>query len=289
LFIATGSESAWEHIPGLNIRRGGVCEGYQARHSSWKREQWRQGHFVFAAGPIVSSPKWHPKITVGCECPLLESAFLFESWLNNQGLRDKTQITVLTPATSLAENTSPKVQQRVAQLMKTHGIDVLTQCEFERVTDKDIYIKGQRIPYDGSLWVPPIKGPSWLTGTKVDDGYGWIPTDNHLNHPQYENIYAVGDGTSHPWPKTGHAAMVQSRVAVHHWRARQLHRNLPSLYQPTVIWLMESGGPYSLFTVTNVFYGGTRNIVYQGRWPVWIKRMFQRGYVWSTGSLPVMP
>ncbi|MCL4352819.1 MAG: FAD-dependent oxidoreductase [Firmicutes bacterium] len=289
LFIATGSESAWEHIPGLNIKYGGLCEGYQARHSSWKREQWKQGHFVFAAGPIVGSPQWHPKISVGCECPLLESAFLFESWLVKQGLRDKTQITVLTPAASLAENGSPKIQRRVAQLMKTHGIEVLTQCQFERVTDKDIYIKGQRIPYDGSLWVPPAKGPSWLTDTKIDDGYGWIPTDNHLNHPRYENIYAVGDGISHPWPKMGHAAMVQSRVAVHHWHAKRQHKKLPAPYHPYLVWLLETGGPYSQFTVTDVFYGGSRNIVYQGRWPAWIKRIFQRSYVWTTGSLPIMP
>ncbi len=289
LFMATGTEPGWDRIAGLSPRRGGVCEAYQARHTAWQRQSWSQGHFVFAAGPIIGSPQWEPKISVGCECPLLESAFLFERWLVKQQLRTKTQISVMTAGSSLAENSSPRVRQQLTRLMAQRNITVYTNVQFERVTDHDIFIKGERVPYDRSVWIAPMKGPSWLTNTKLDDGYGWIPTSNYMNHVRYPNIYAVGDGTSHPWPKMGHSAMVQSRVAVHHWLAKQKHKKLPAPFHPYLVWMLETGDSHSLFSITNMFYGGTTDILYHGLWPAWIKRAFQRSYVWTHGSLPIMP
>lgn len=109
------------------------------------------------------------------------------------------------------------------------------------------------------LWIPPYIGASWLRGSAIEEGYGWVPTDGYLNHPDYPDIYAVGDIGSHPWPKMGHSATVQARIAVRHWYGVNNHRPLPMPYRPELLWAMETGGGRGLFVQSDVFYGGTRD------------------------------
>ncbi len=290
LFIATGRHYGWDLVPGLAPHLGGVCEDYLARHAAVLNQAWRGGRFVFAVGPIHGAPDWTPPLAVGCECPLLESALLFDRWLRRRGRRDATELTVLTPGPVIAQDAGARARERILELFSERGIAVLTGSSVRRVTGHTLELSNrQAVAYDRSIWIPPYAGSPWLHDSGVDDGFGWVPTDGHLNHPLYPDIYAVGDITSHPWPKMGHAAMVQARIAVHHWVARQRRALPPRSYQPMLVWALELGAGRGLLIITDEYWGGRRHFMAEGRWPAAIKWAFQKGYVWRRGALPIMP
>lgn len=289
LFVTTGSDPGWDTVDGLGPHRGGICEGYLARQTSSNLTPRPPKRMVFAAGMIHGNPAWTPQISVGCECPLLESALLWEDRLRRSGLREDADIVVLTPAATIAESAGAQAQQWLRQAFSRRGIRVITGASYKKVTDSEVILADRRIAYDGSLWIPPYIGASWLEGSAIEDGYGWIPTDSYLNHPDYPDIYAVGDVVSHPWPKMGHSAMVQARIAVRHWHAVQTRRPLPMPYHPELLWAMETGRGRGLFVQSDVFYGGTREIVHSGYWPWAAKQAFQKTYVSLRGAFPLMP
>jgi len=290
LFIATGSTPLWTAIAGLEFCHQGICEGYLANRTAWLNRTQPEGAFVFAVGPIAGNPSWSPNIQVGCECPLLESALLWDQELRRRQLRDKVEITVISPADQLAEDGGPVIRERIEEMMAQRGITVVTGAQFVEVGDRHIQLQDRRIAYDRAVWIPPAGGSRWLRNSKLDDGYGWVPTDQFMQHPDWPEVYAVGDVVSHPWPKMGHSAMVQARVAVHHWAAgRQAKKRAVAPYHPYLVWALETGPGQAFFALSDVFYGGHRQIVYHGRSPCWAKQIFQRAYVARAGALPIMP
>ncbi len=290
LFIATGSTPLWTSIAGLEFCHQGICEGYLAHRTAWLNQTRPEGSFVFAMGPIWGNPSWAPRIQVGCECPLLESALLWDQSLRKRKLRDGAEITVITPAAHLAEDGGPMIRERVDEMMARRQINVVTGARYVEVGTGHIQLFDRRIAYDRVVWIPPAGGSRWLQGSDLDDGYGWVPTDPFMHHPDWPEIYAVGDVVSHPWPKMGHSAMVQARVAVHHFSAmRQGKTRGTASYHPYLVWALETGPGQAFFALSNVFYGGNRQIVYHGRSPFWAKQAFQWAYVARSGALPIMP
>lgn len=290
LFVATGASPRWDAIDGLNFHRAGVCEGYLARHTAAVNQRQYRGHFVFATGPIFSSPEWRPQIHVGCECPLFESALLWDRQLRKAKQRDKAQITIVTPSPQMAETAGTAGQNLLAALLKRRGIEVVTGAEFVRVTDQAIELVDRTIPADRMVWLPPQGGSPWLTQSGVADPHGWLPVDGHMNHPDWPDIYGIGDIISRPWPKMGHSAMVQARVAVHHWAYRQRKIKSPGpAYSPRLVWILEDNPGTALFVLSNRFWGGSQEIVFHNRLSYMAKQVFQWTYIKRSGSLPIMP
>jgi sulfide:quinone oxidoreductase len=289
LFLAPGHRNAWEQVPGLDPRRGGLCEDGLARHTGVRLREWRGGRFVFAVGRLLGSPDWDPPLVAGCECPALEAALLFEAWLSRHGHRQDSELVVLTPAARVGADAGGPAQERLEALLAARGIRVITGAEVRGVDDETFDLGSERLSYDQAVWLPPMAGWPWLAAGGVGDAYGFVPVDGYLRHPRYPDLYAVGDVVSRPWPKMGHTAMVQARVATRHWMATRTRRPPPAPYEPTTLWLMETGHGAGLFVLSNLTYGGRRHLVQVGRWPVWAKSAFQVAYAWTRGALPVMP
>ncbi|MCY0898470.1 MAG: FAD/NAD(P)-binding oxidoreductase [Firmicutes bacterium] len=290
LFIATGSTPRWDAVPGLDLYQRGICERYLARHTAALSQKNPQGRFLFVAGPILAPPHWQPSIKVGCECPLIEAALLWDVYLRRQKARQRAEIWVITAASQLAEDAGPKAHQLVLELLRQRQIRVITNAQYQAVSRHALTVNQKTLDYDHIAWIPPQGGSSWLRATNVDDGYGWVPTDPYLLHPEWMNIYAVGDVVSHSWPKMGHAAMIQARIAAQHWAWRQKKCKVkPSPYEPAILWLMDIEPGLSLFVKSNVFYGGTQEFARLSRAAYVAKNLFQWGYVRTRGALPLMP
>ncbi len=291
LFIATGSSPRWDAIPGLAEHHQGFCEGYLARHTAAVNAREPKGRLVIAAGQILAPASWTPSIRVGCECPAFEAALLWDARLRKMSQRDQADIVFVTASHVVAEPAGPRFQAVLGELFPKRNIRVITNAQYVQVADKALELgDGTSLPFDRILWIPPQSGSRWLEHSPIAEGTGWVPVDAFLNHPQWDDIYAVGDVTSKPWPKMGHAAMVQARVAVHHWAWRQKKiRRQPAPYQPKMLWVVEESPTSAFFGMSDTFYGGKQQVIYHGRPPYWAKQVFQWAYVRSAGALPVMP
>jgi sulfide:quinone oxidoreductase len=290
LFVAVGHENAWERVDGLSPRRGGVCEPFLARHGALSAQSLEAGEAVFALAPMVSNPTWTPSVTVGCECPILESAFLFDAWLRRRGRRQNWRLTVLTPAATLAESAGNEARTRLLERLAERDIRCLIGAKVAAVTERAVRLFGQPpVPYDLSVWMPPMAGPRWLQGHQLADAEGWVPTTSHMVHPDEPTVYAVGDVVSHPWPRMGHSAMVQARVAVRHYAARRRGQSPPAPFEPLLVWALEMGFGRGLLVLDNRFWGGRTHVLAEGRWPAWVKGLFDQAYLHWRTALPLMP
>lgn len=299
LFLAPGHHDDWDRWPGLAPARlavggaaalTGVCEPHLARHAGTIRQQVTAGHVLFVVGPLLHPPAWDPPMPVACECPAVESALLWEAWLRRTGRRSRVRLTLLTPASRLGASGGPDAAHLVEDLVAARGIDVMTDVDIHAVERRAIQLPdGRAIPFDYAVILPPATGVPWLAGSGLDDGTGFVPTTAYLQHPDYPDIYALGDVVSQPWPKMGHAAMSQAGVAARHFVAVREHTAKPSPYCPLVVWDMAVGDGQALVVVTDRPYGGRRFFTYQGRAPLWAKRAFHWAYGKTAGALPIMP
>jgi sulfide:quinone oxidoreductase len=288
LFLASGTDPGWNAIAGLNVTRGGLCEDYLARHTATTLQNWRSGTLIFACGPLAANPHEPVQLGTADEFMLYESALLWDWRCRQRRVRCHTQIIVATPAPVIGEALGPRGRDRLLTILAKRDIHVTTRAHFTKVREEGIQMGQHFVPADAMVWVPPYIGSGLVRSSGLDDGYGWVPVTPYLQHRHWPEIYAVGDVTTHV-PKIAHAAMVQARVAVHHWWAREHHRPLPPPYHPQVIALIDIGYGHGFFSVNTTLYGGDRDITYVGYPAQLAKHLFNRAYIWGNGWLPVMP
>lgn len=288
LFLASGTDPGWNAIPGLNVTRGGLCEDYLARHTAATLQNWQSGTLLLACGPLKASPHAPVQLATADEFMLYEAALLWDWECRRRRVRHHTQIVLATPAPVLGEPLGPSGRQHIAAIMASRDIQIKTQAQYVEVRDDGLQLNRGFVSAHAMIWVPPYIGSGLARNSGLDDGYGWVPVTPHLQHRRWPHIYAVGDITTHV-PKIAHAAMVQARVAVHHWWSVTHQHPLPPPYHPQVIALIDVGSGQGFFSLNTTLYGGTRDISYVG-WPAQLaKRIFNHTYICGQGWLPVMP
>jgi sulfide:quinone oxidoreductase len=216
-----------------------------------------------------------------------ESSLLLDSALS-PALRRQTDIWLVTPAPTVGQALGHRARHRLLETMQRRHIHLLTNAEYVRVDSNGIHLRSGYLPANAMVWIPPYTGSPLARASHLDDGWGWVPVNAHLQHPEWPNIYAVGDITIHV-PKLAHSAMVQARVAVHHWWAQVTKTPAPPPYHPQVLCLIDIGHGQGFFALNTTLYGDSRDLVHVGPAAQWAKRVFNRAYVWGRGALMVMP
>lgn len=293
LFLATGMDRAWEAVPGLGPEHGFVCEDYAARHVAQRLAGWTGGTLLLAAGPLQQDPRQRPQLVASREGPLYELALLCAAHWARTGQPRNSRIVLITRAPVVGQELGPRGQTILSERLARAGIDTVTdamvrQVEPHRVVAATPHGDRQWRP-DLMVWTPPTAGSRLARASGLDDGWGWVATNEYLQHPKWPNIYAVGDLNRQTLPKLGHAAMVQARVAVQHWWAQASGASAPRPYRPRVVSLMYLGQGEALGTRHDLLYGGDLEQTIVGPVPYWIKQGFGRAYRFGSGALPIMP
>lgn len=167
----------------------------------------------FKGGTIVITPT-----TVPYKCPPapIEFTFLLDKYLRKKGLRDKTTIKFLYPLSRAFTMAEPA--KKVEQMFEKRDIQFTSFFNYDHV-DKEkntVYsLEGEEIEYTGLIIVPPHVGQDVIIESGLGDKEGWIKTDRYtLKHTEYNNIYALGDGTDLPVSKSGAVAHFSSNILV---------------------------------------------------------------------------
>ncbi|WP_412985647.1 NAD(P)/FAD-dependent oxidoreductase [Pontimicrobium sp. IMCC45349] len=209
LIVATGSKIAPDEIEGMHSQEWHksifdfyTYEGALALRN--KLREWDGGKLVVH---ITEMP-------IKCPVAPLEFAFLADSYFKKKGMRDKVDITYVTPLGGAF--TKPKATETLHYLLEEKGIKEVTDFNIEQVdykNNKIVDYADVEVDYDLLVTVPTNMGDDVIERSGLGDDLNFIPTHkNTLQSKAHENIFVIGDATNLPASKAGSVAHFQAET-----------------------------------------------------------------------------
>ncbi len=203
LVIATGTSPRPEETPGMDgdefrksVHEFYTFEGSQALGD--KLRDWEGGKLVIH---ITEMP-------IKCPVAPLEFTFLADSFFTEKGMRDKVDITFVTPLEGAF--TKPVASQHLGDMLEVRDIHLEPDFMIESVDsdDKKIVSYDEReIPFDLLVTIPVNMGADYIARSDLGDDLNYVPVDPQtLLSKSYDNIFAVGDASDIPASKAGSVA-----------------------------------------------------------------------------------
>lgn len=211
LIVATGSTIVPEEIDGMmsDSWHKDVFDFYSYEGACALREKfmnWEGGKLVVH---ITEMP-------IKCPVAPLEFAFLADAFFEDKGIRDKVDITFVTPLSGAF--TKPVASDKLSYLLKEKQITIVPDFAIEKVDNENKKIVdygGKEVEYDLLVTVPTNMGDSMVERSGFGDDLNFIPTDKHtLQSKVAENIFVIGDATNVPASKAGSVAHFEADVLV---------------------------------------------------------------------------
>jgi len=203
LIIATGCKIAPEETEGLTgpLWKKDIFDFYTYEGSLALRDKlrnWQGGKLLVH---ITEMP-------IKCPVAPLEFAFLADSYFREKGMRDKVEISYVTPLSGAF--TKPTCSTALAYLLKEKNIALESDFAIEHVdNDKKEIVdyEDRRIPFDLLVTIPTNMGDEVMERSGLGDDLNFVPTDhNTLQSKAHENIFVIGDATNVPASKAGSVA-----------------------------------------------------------------------------------
>lgn len=209
LIIATGSKIAPEETEGLlgPLWKKDIFDFYTYEGSLELRNklrEWQGGKLVIH---ITEMP-------IKCPVAPLEFAFLADSYFRKKGMRDKVEISYVTPLTGAF--TKPTCSTALTYLLKEKGIKMEADFAISHVdNDKKEIVdyEDRAIPFDLLVTVPTNMGDELIERSGLGDDLNFVPTHKHtLQSEAHENIFVIGDATNVPASKAGSVAHFEAET-----------------------------------------------------------------------------
>jgi sulfide:quinone oxidoreductase len=209
LIIATGANIAPEEVQGMygdqwkkSIFDFYTFEGALALRN--KLRDWEGGNLVVH---ITEMP-------IKCPVAPLEFAFLADSYFKHKGIRDKVNITYVTPLSGAF--TKPKATKALEHLLEEKNISTVSDFAIERVDNEKKAIVdygGKEVLFDLLVTVPTNKGDEVIERSGLGDELNYVPANKAtLQSVRHENIFVIGDAAAIPASKAGSVAHFEAEV-----------------------------------------------------------------------------
>jgi sulfide:quinone oxidoreductase len=209
LIIATGTKISPEETIGLkeelwykHIFDFYTIEGAEALSEYFKT--WLGGDLVIN---IADNP-------IKCPVAPLEFAFYADYYFTVKGIREKVNITYVTPMSGAF--TKPKASKSFGLLLERKNINLITDFFLGEVDNRNKKIKdfgGREIPFDCLVTIPLHSGDKVISNSGLGDEFGFVKADkNTLQSLVQSNIFVIGDASNLPSSKAGSVAHFQSDV-----------------------------------------------------------------------------
>lgn len=209
LIIATGAKIAPEEIEGM------------------KGEQWQKSVFDFYTfeGSLALRNKlreWDggrivvhiTEMPIKCPVAPLEFAFLADSYFKNKNMRERVDITYVTPMSGAF--TKPKATEALEHLLQEKNINIEGDFAIEHVDNENKKIVdygGREIPFDILVTVPTNKGDDLMERSGMGDDLNYVPTHKAtLQSKDYQNVFVIGDASNIPASKAGSVAHFEAEI-----------------------------------------------------------------------------
>ena len=144
------------------------------------------------------------------KCPVapLEFTFLADAYFRQRGMRDRVELTYVTPLPGAF--TKPICTRQLSWMLDERKIAIETDFMIERVDDRAkalVSYDGREIPFDLLVTVPLNMGADYVGRSGLGDELNYVPVDKHtLLSKAHSNIFAIGDASDIPTSKAGSVA-----------------------------------------------------------------------------------
>ena len=151
------------------------------------------------------------------KCPVapLEFAFLADAFFTDRGMREKVEITYVTPLDNAF--TKPAASAELAHLLAEKRIDLVTEFSAGRVDGEKgvLYSWDEReVPFDLLVAIPVHMGAEFVSRSPgLGDEMAFVTTDPRtLQSKAAPNVFAIGDATNLPVSKAGSVAHFEAEI-----------------------------------------------------------------------------
>ncbi len=202
LVIATGTTPRPDETPGMADDLGGSVHEFYTYDGACtlaeKLADWKGGRLVVH---VTEMP-------IKCPVAPLEFTFLADSYFHGKAMRDKVQITYVTPLPGAF--TKPVASAALGSMLDDRGIAVEPDFMVESIDTEEkklVSYDEREVPYDLLVTIPLNMGADYVTRSGLGDELNFVPTDKQtLQAKGHENIFVLGDASDIPTSKAGSVA-----------------------------------------------------------------------------------
>jgi sulfide:quinone oxidoreductase len=220
LVMAAGLQCRWERIEGLTDALGshGVCSNYSKDFAPYTWETIQN----FKGGTAIFTV---PETPIKCGGAPLKALFMADDCFKaKSGVGVNSRVILATAGSSLFA--VPAYARVIKKVIQRRGIEVRLHCNLQQVhakeqlavfavTDSDGGVSHQEIGFDMLHAVPPMTAPEVVQASPLagEEPGGWVAADQlTTQHPQYANIFALGDVSGLPTSRTAGAVRGEAPV-----------------------------------------------------------------------------
>lgn len=199
LVIATGPELAFDEVPGLGPQANtqSIChvDHADAAHAAFEALAANPGPIIVGAAPGAS-----------CFGPAYEFAFILDTELRRRKLRDKVQMTFVTPEPYIGHlgldgvgdtKTLMESELRQRHIKWMTNARILSveagEMKVEEVGEDGAARASHALPFAFSMILPAFRGVAAVRGIEgLTNPRGFILVDGHQRNPTFRNVFAIG-------------------------------------------------------------------------------------------------
>ncbi len=273
LLIATGGRFI-KKLPGIeNVIT--ICAGIEAAEKMGECLKALDGGTI-ALG-FGGNPKEPSAMRGG---PMFELLFGLDTWLNQQGVRDKFRLVFFTPAPQPGKRLGQKAVAKMLGEMKKRGIETHLGHKLQSFENNVVKTEGGEIPADLILFMPGMTGPAWLQGSPLPISPGGMITADAMTQVEgMEQVYVAGDAGSFPgpdWmPKQAHMADLQATAAAKNIALNLAGKPASEKFKVELLCIIDTLDKGML-----VYRGEKRSMALPSMRPLhWAKMYFEKSYL----------
>ncbi len=203
LVIATGTSPRPDQTPGMlgPEWRKSIFDFYTLEGSKALAEALQK----FDHGRLVVHITEMP---IKCPVAPLEFTFLAEAWLRERGVRDRVEMTYVTPLPGAF--TKPVASAHLGSMLDERKVAVEPDFMVESIDNERkmlVSYDEREVPFDLLVTIPLNMGADFIARSGMGDELNYVPVDNHtFLSKKYGNVFAVGDAGDIPASKAGSVA-----------------------------------------------------------------------------------
>jgi sulfide:quinone oxidoreductase len=209
LIIATGTRIVPEETTGLKgeLWHKSVFDFYTIEGAEKLAEYFR----TWEGGNLVINVADNP---IKCPVAPLEFSFFSDSFFTERGIRDKVNITYVTPLSGAF--TKPRASKLLGNLLERKNISLVSDFFLGEVDNTNKVIRdfgGREVPFDCLVTIPLHGGDPVIAKSGLGDEFGFVRADKEsLQSLKHKNVFVIGDAGNYPSSKAGSVAHFQSEI-----------------------------------------------------------------------------